>query len=134
MGNKNHLTLYIDNDLTNLAKSSGLNLSSEFEEWIRIRLNQSFTDTPKDDTDFEIAKHQAEIQRLKSTAEIQREQMDKEKEEVMVIDGVIDNEKDVTMKVFPETKWEDIAVKRTHGVQFLFKQKFNKLLNPLEAQ
>jgi len=127
------LHLSIDPSLMELAKASGMNLSKEFEEWIKIRLGNINEDKPIVNIDLEIAKYRAEIQKLQNQAELAKEQEYKEQEEIMVIDGIIDNE--LTLKK-PEQKIEDLVLSdiRIHGAQFLFKQKFNKMLNPLEAK
>jgi hypothetical protein len=134
---KGMLHLSIETDLIELAKQSGLNLSKEFEEWIKIRLGNIEEDKPTINVDLEIAKHQAEIQKLKNQAEIIKTQEMKGQEEIMVIDQQIAN-----MEEFREGKeWKDFindsrygVESRIHGIQFLFQKKFNKVLNPLEAQ
>jgi post-segregation antitoxin (ccd killing protein) len=131
---KSTLHLTIETNLIEQAKLSDLNLSAEFEEWIKIRLGNINEDKPLINTDLEIAKHMAEIQKLKNQAEIQEEQKSQEQEEVMVIDGIIDNELSTTKKDHPETTWDTIIEDRIHGVQFLFQKKFHKQLNPLESK
>lgn len=134
MGGKNHLTLYIDTELRELAKASDLNLSAEFEEWVKTRLNQSYIDEPVVNVDLEIARYRAEIMKLENKKEMQNQQISREKDEIMILDGVIDNAREMTKMNHPETTWESIADGRMRGVQFLFKQKFKRMLNPLEAK
>ena len=142
---KAQLTLYIDTNIKESAKASGLNLSAEFEEWLRIRLGNINEDRPKIDVDLEIAKHQAEIQKLKSQAELIKEEEFKIKEQEMVLDNIIDNMKKEritkTQKYPVILEWKDFInnknygiESRIHGIQFLFKQRFNKIINPLEAK
>ena len=125
---KTHLTLYIDNDLIVLAKSSGINLSQEFEQWIRIRMNQTADNEVKEDTELLIAKYRAEIIKLESQAERNKEIQGQKDYELKVLDDMIDN-----MKQFNENL-ADIAEVRIHGLQFLFKRKFGMDLNPFEAK
>jgi hypothetical protein len=124
------LHLSIDPDLVNMAKASGMNLSGEFEEWIKIRLNQSNDNQllQNQDTDKEIIKLQAEISKLQSKKEIEKEQSIQGSEEIMIIDDALEN-----MKAFKES-FEDPEDLRIHGLQFLFKKKFHKELNPLQAR
>jgi hypothetical protein len=133
------LHLSINPTLKKLAKQSGLNLSKEFEEWVKIRLGNIEEDKPIVNTELEIAKHQSEIQKhqseiqkLKSQAEFVKTEEMKAKEEVMVLDNMIDNE----LKTFKSKAitWEEIVNEKIHGIQFLFQRKFNKTLNPLQAK
>jgi hypothetical protein len=142
---KNHLTLYIRNDIKELAKNSGLNLSKEFEEWIKIRLGKMDEIKNDIDIDLEVAKHHAEIVKLQSQKELQTKQDFKDKEEDMVLDNIIDDmEKERTTKTDKYRiilEWKDFinheiygVDSHIHGIQFLFKKKFNKDLNPSEAK
>lgn len=123
---KSHLTLYIDNELKALAKASNINLSNEFENFLRFRLKQDIKQESIIDTELEIAKHKQAIDKLLTQKELQQTQEMKEKEEIMVIDHIIDNEIQFTSK-------EELPSKRANGLQFLFKQKFNKYLAQEEA-
>lgn len=136
------LHLSVDQDIKKLAKESGLNLSKEFEEWLKIRLGQIEVDKPVVNIDLEIAKHQSEIQKLQSQAMLKTELDLKGKEESMIVDGIIDdmiNEpkgekyKGKTLKDLFKDKEYGIDSK-IHGIQFLFQKKFKKVLNPLEAR
>jgi hypothetical protein len=136
------LQLYINSDLKKLAKKSGLNLSKEFEEWIKIRLGQIEVDKPVVNIDLEIAKHQSEIQKLQSQVILKSELELKGKEESLVVDSVIDDMingpkgekyKGKTLKDLFKDKEYGIDSK-IHGIQFLFQKKFKKVLNPLEAR
>lgn len=128
MTNKNHLTLYIDNELINIAKSINMNLSQEFEEWIRIRLNQNIEDKPIIDIELERAKLKAQLIQLDNIQEQDKLKIDKQKEEIMIIDNMIDNmieyKEDLT----------NITDTRLQGLKFLYKKKFNKDINILEAK
>jgi hypothetical protein len=129
MSNKNHLTLYIDNKLVNLAKVSNMNISNEFEQWLKVRLGQIHNDNePIIDADLEIAKHEAEILKLRTKKEVKQDLEIKAKEEIMVIDNQIDN----LLEFHEDLK--NITEERIHGLQYLFQKKFNKVLNPLQAK
>lgn len=124
---KSTLHLTIDPELVNIAKDSGINLSSEFEEFIRFRLKQNI-DTPEVlDIDLEKAKHIQALKVLETKAELQARQEMKDKEELMLIDHIIDNEME------GGTKPPEIAEKRGRGTAFLFKQRFNKTISTQEA-
>lgn len=125
---KNHLTLYIDTDIVSLAKSSGLNLSSEFEEWIKIRLGKMDEIKPDIDVDLEIARHKAEILKLESVNELKKEKLEAETAEKVSLDRMIDN-----MIEFKDDM-SNISEPRINGVQFIFKRRYNKVLNPMEAK
>lgn len=123
------MTLYIDNDLVTLAKSSNMNLSAEFEEWIKIRLGKMGDETKKVcDPENEILRMRAEIQKLESQKELYLKEQNKEKEINMVLDGYIDN-----MIEFKEDLTNP-SDSRTHGVQFLMQKKFHQIIGPLEAK
>lgn len=127
--------LSIHSELLDIAKNMpNFNISKEFEEWIRIRLNQM--PEPKDgqlvqDYDLEIAKFRSEIQKLENKREIRQTEEMKVKEKVMVIDGIIDNE---AQYIDANAKWEDIIDKRIHGLQYLFKNKFNEKIEVKDAR
>jgi hypothetical protein len=127
------LHLSIEPEIIELAKSSGLNLSKEFEEWLRIRLNQFHNEKPTVDIDLEVAKHHAEIVKLQSQKELSLKHESQDKEELMVIDEAIDNEIKFA-KDKNNMDWDKLIEERTHGIQFLFRKKFNKELNPLQAK
>jgi hypothetical protein len=134
MSEKKTLHLYINSELVDLAKNSNLNLSAEFEEWIRIRLGNINEDKPVVDIDLEIAKYRSEILKLQNQAELDKQFENKEQEEIMVLDGIIDNERDTIKKNHPDKTWDEIAEERINGVIFLFSKKFNKPLNRMEAK
>jgi hypothetical protein len=129
---KQTLHLSIDNNLVDIAKSMNINLSAEFEQWIRIRLNQNdIIDDKNDiiiDKDKEIAVHMSEIKKLQSQKELQKEVEERKSEESMIIDQQIDN-----MKLFNEDLTNP-SIERIHGMQFLFRKKFNKELNSLQSK
>lgn len=137
MPGKNHLTLYIDSDLVSIAKSSGLNLSQEFEQWIKIRMNKIESESPIIDKQLEIAKHKSEIQKLESMVEQDKQIEMKQKEETMIVDNMIDNiiEIEMEMDMNKGKKLIDLITDaKVSGIQFLFKKKFNKNLTPVEAK
>lgn len=125
---KPRLNLTIDADLLEIAKSADINLSAEFEEWLKIRLGQSFKEVENVDYDKEYARLQLELQKLESKKELKQKEEQKDKEQLMVLDHAIDNERET-----PETKLEDIPLKRAPGIKYLFKQKFNINLSDSEA-
>lgn len=127
---KSNLTLSIDTNLLVLARNSNINLSKEFEEWVKIRLNQplDFEDGENIiDYDKRYAELKLELQKLelKKEAEKDKEAKDKEKEEL--IDHIIDNELEVTEAI-------NIPEKRYIGLQFLYNKRFNINLNEQEAK
>jgi hypothetical protein len=129
---KAQLTLYLDSDLKALAKAKfPRGLSKEFEEWIRIRLEQPIDikdGMPIQDYALEIAKHQSEIQKLRTEAENKKEFEATQTEENMVVDNMIDN-----MIEYKEDL-NNIIEQRIHGLQFLIQRKFHKSLNPLQTK
>jgi len=132
---KGVLHLSIEPELIELAKNSGLNLSQEFEEWIKIRLYKTDAGIKQEDIDLKIAKYRQEIELLQSKQELQKTKEMLQQEQVMVIDGIIDNEINsakLTGKKIDD--WEIIADKRSNGLQYLFKKRFNKILTLIEAK
>lgn len=125
---KAQLTLYIDSDLKALAKIRfPKELSSKFEEWLKLMLDQ--TDSIAiENPDKEIIRLQAEIQKIKSQAELNREKNDIEEQQKMIMDGMINNMKEYNEDL---TNPDD---NRTHGLVFLFKKKLNININPLKAK
>ena len=127
---KAKLNLSIDTDLLELAKNSTLNLSQEFEEWVKIRLiNKSSIDIINVDYDLEKAKLLQELALLESKEEISKRQELKEKEEVMILKSFIDNIKE--FDTLP-LKDDDLRTK-ANGLIFLFKQKLNKVIRTDQA-
>lgn len=123
------LHLSIEPSLIELAKSSGLNLSSEFESWIKIRVgNMDNEVNNKEDTEILIAKHRAEIQRLQSQAEQEKEKANEVSAEINTLDYNIDD-----MVKFKEN-FDNPEDSRIHAIQFLFKKRYNKTLSILEAK
>lgn len=139
---KNHLTLYIDTELIDLAKATGMNISAEFNEWMKIRMNklEENKEEPKD-VDMLIAEHRAEIMKLQSQAEIKAMQSEKDKEINIIISDVVDN-------ILKEKKdgdaegqgqlvgmtWPQIITYRSTGLMFLVKKRMNKILTLTEAE
>lgn len=139
---KNHLTLYIDTELIDLAKATGMNISAEFNEWMKIRMNklEENKKEPKD-VDMLIAEHRAEIMKLQSQAEIKAMQSEKDKEINIIISDVVDN-------ILKEKKdgdaegqgqlvgmtWPQIITYRSTGLMFLVKKRMNKILTLTEAE
>ena len=121
---KANVTLYIDNDLKDLARKSGLLLSSEFEEWLRTRLNIQTNNNKVKDYDLEVSKLQLQIKNLQSAQELTKERDDETKVQNDVVDSIIDN-----MIEFNDDL-NDIKDNRINGLQFLFKKKLNIILTP----
>jgi len=126
---KGFLHLSIDTELLALAKSSKLNLSGEFEEWVRIRLNQNLDQEPLIDHDLEIAKHRQQIAKHESKKAIIKTAEMKEKEKIMVVDNMIDNHLELS-----NDKPEHVPEKRFKGLMFLFDKKFRIKLSDQEAK
>lgn len=125
---KTQLHLSIDSNLHELAKNSNLNLSAEFEEWVRVRLvRHTEIETENIDYGLEKAKLIQELALLESKEELALKQESKEKEEKMIIDNIIEN-----MKEFKQFSDEDIKT-RARGLVFLFKKKLNKIITLEQA-
>lgn len=136
---KVHINLSLDSDIYELSKTMNLNLSEEFEQWIRIRMNQYNKDEEqaKVNTELEIAKHIAEIKKLQTQAEMEKEQKDKEDRETKFIDYTIDNINSIELSIESnkgKSIEELIDDSKIHGIQFIFKKKFNKTLDYLQAK
>jgi post-segregation antitoxin (ccd killing protein) len=125
---KCHLTLYIDTDLVSLAKSSNMNISQEFEEWIKLRLGQTNEMKPVIDIDEEIAKHQVEIQKLKNQAELDKKMENIDEMKMATLDRIIDN------MIEGKNDLLNPDDTRIHGIQFLFQKKYKELINALDAK
>lgn len=130
MANKVPLHLTIDADLLDYAKKmkgETINsLSEEFEEWLKIRINQDIKTDETFDYDKEYTRIQMELKKLESKKEMKNNQEMKDKEKLAVIDLTIDNE-------IKYTKPEEIANKRFVGLKYLFNQKFNEKLTDIQA-
>lgn len=125
---KGKLNLSIDVDLLELAKNSDLNLSQEFEEWVKVRLNQPISDEFEEiDLDKEKARLMLEMRKLESKAELQKRQEEKEDLKLKTIDHAIDNS-------LKHMKPEEIPESRKDGVVYLFKSRHRTEINPLEAK
>lgn len=122
------LHLSIEPELVNIAKSSNMNLSKEFEEWIRIRLNQTEDNKPIIDIQLEKAKLKAQLLQLDNQEALNKQEVDKQTIEDNSLDTIIDN-----MKQFNED-FINISDIRIHGVQFIMKKRYNKVLNSLESK
>ena len=128
---KSQLHLSIDSDLKELAKNSNLNLSQEFEEWVRIRLQRNIAEDIKyTDYPLEKAKLIQEIALLESREELSKREELKEKEETMILKSFLDN-----IKEFDNLPLnDDNLTKRTTGLIFIFKQRLNKIITTEQAQ
>lgn len=126
-----HLTLYIPSDLKKIAKASGLNLSQEFTEFMRIRLNQMPIETESIDYEKKAAMLKQELSICENKIKAQEEIKDKmdsiDSEKNLVIDHAIDNQ-------LMYDKAQDIAEKRFVGIKYLWKQKFNENITDDEAK
>lgn len=132
MSNKSHLTLYVDNEVKNLAKSSNFNLSQEFEDWLRVRLNMKNKEVLEnniEDADKLIAEYRMKIEKLQSAKELDKELEMQKSEQKQVIYFQIDN-----MIENNEPLQEPFEPLRIKGIQFIFKKKFNIIMNTLEAR
>ena len=128
---KGRLSLTVDHELVELAKNSNINLSAEFEEWIRIRLNKHMEeDNEIVDYALERAKLQQQISLLASKEELAKNQEHKDKEELMILDGYVEN----ILEFEPNGIKEDELIKRSHGLVFLFKSKLNKVISIDQAK
>ena len=127
---KSLLHLSIDTGILELAKNSGINLSGEFEEWIKVRLRMDDESMPKESIDNEIIKYQQEIQKLRSMSEIVQSKEMVEREKLMVIDNTIDNR----MKYKKEgERISKIPKERAKGLMFMLKKKYNDRMTEDDA-
>jgi len=130
-----------------MAKSSGFNLSREFEEWLKIRLNKMDKEESnnEEDADLIIARYRAEIMKLESQKQKKVNEDMQKKEEDMVIDGAIDNlieyynkrkhgEKDGNLRPGRAFEWNEQILSKATGIVFLFKKKFDKRLDIQDAK
>ena len=127
---KGRLSLTVDSELVELAKNSNLNLSAEFEEWVRIRLQQNIAkDIEHTDYPLEKAKLIQQISLLESREALSQRQGLKDKEEKMILDNFISNIKEFDILPLNDN---DLGL-RVRGLIFLYKQKINKKITTEEA-
>lgn len=122
------LHLSIDSDLREWAKISGMNLSAEFEEWIRIKrgMNMSDIENNKVDYDKEYTRLQMELRELESKKELAARQSDLQERKNLQIDRAIDQ----CLKDFPI---DQVAEQRKHGIVYIWKSAFNENITEDEA-
>lgn len=129
---KVHLNLSIEKEIHDLAKTSNFNLSEEFEDWLRVRLNMKNKDILEqngEDPDKLIAEYRMKIQKLQSVKEMKKEEDMKKTEQEQIMDFQIEN-----MIKNNEPLEEPFDPLRIRGIQFVFKKKFNIIMNTLEAR
>ncbi|GAG71883.1 unnamed protein product [marine sediment metagenome] len=127
---KAKLNLSIDTDLLELAKNSDLNLSAEFEDWVKIRLvRHHLNNGDVVDYGVERAKLKQELALLESKEELAKKQEFKMKEEQMIIDDVINNVKEFHPKGISVQE----LTNRSHGLIYLLKRKLRKSVTEKEA-
>lgn len=137
---KRTLCLYVESELIELAKSMGINMSEEFGDWMKIRMNKmdESNSNQTEDPDLIIAQHRAEIMKLESKKEQMAAQSEKEKELDMIIKDVVDNivkEKEAGDNPhYIDQTWQQIIAYRSPGLQFLVKKRMNKILTLNEAE
>ena len=127
---KRQLNLYIDDELIELAKTNPNidSISKEFNEWLKFRVGQmSEPENVNVDYDKEVARLRQEISKLESKKAIKKTDEMKDKEKIMVVDHIIDNQLEYDKPdVLPE--------KRFKGLMFLFDKKFRIKLSDQEAK
>lgn len=128
---KAQLHLSIDLDLHQAAKNSNLNLSAEFEEFLKFRLKQASNINISDvDYDLEIAKHKQEIESLLRKKSVKTSDQEQLKELNAMLDRAIDN----SAKFLKEGETvKDIPHLRAQGITYLYKQKYKKEISNKEA-
>lgn len=128
-----HLTLYIPSELKRLAKASGLNLSAEFTEWIKIRLNQMPIENESIDYEKKAAALKQELSicenKIKAQEEVKNKIEQLENEKAEVLNGIIDRNNALT---FPQKPIE--LLEKTSGIKYFWKQKFNEVISDEEAK
>ena len=113
------LHLSIDPNIVSLAKASNINLSNEFEQWLKIRLNQQDI-KPQVDIELEKAKLKAELDRLNT---LETEGREKKDEETLINDAVD--------HILNTEGYDDSN--RIHGVQWIIKKRFGKTITEEQA-
>lgn len=127
---KSQLHLSVETDLLELAKNMGINLSNEFENWIKIRVNQKEATNTKEELDLEIAKHKEAILMLENQNS-EKERLEKQfKEEDSTISNIADNEIANKNK---DMKWKQVIAIRASGIMAIWRRRFNKYLTMSQA-
>ncbi len=126
---KGRLSLTVDNNLVELAKNSGLNLSAEFEEWVKIRLGKQIEQIREvKDFNLEKAKLLQDLALLESQEELAKKEENKQKEEEMIINSYIENVKEFLPQ--DDDDWN----KRYDGLVFIMKRKLKKDITREQAK
>lgn len=128
---KTHIDLSIDSDIYQIAKTLRINLSSEFEQWIRIRTNTYEEKPDVQNIDIEIAKRQTEIEDLKRKDEMMKSKLQHDIDEKESISKVIENM--INGHADKEVNWNTHIQMAAPGLQLLFKRRFNKYLTFKES-
>lgn len=128
---KSQAHLSIDTELLLLAKSLKINLSSEFEQWIRIRVNALDEKIETKDLGLEIAKHKEAIIEIEKTLETKESIEQQQKEENISLNKVIDNMIDSHDE--KGIDWNTHIQMSASGVQLLYKRRFNRYITFKEA-
>lgn len=135
------LHLSIEPEILELAKASGLNLSNEFEQWIRIRMNKSFKEDNKAiDLDIERAKALQRIKDIDAMAQARQNESNKEQLEIQALDEYIDYLKEKDKSINDGSKHEKHITNEEderlnlHGIVFLYKHKFNQNITMEQAK
>lgn len=117
---KPSLHITISPELIDIAKNSNINLSQEFEQWLKIRLSQSTAVVV--DYNLEISKRQEEIEILKAKSQLQDKVKSKEDQRTRLIDSIINGQSNI------------ILSERWKGLQGILRDRMNEILTDEEAR
>jgi len=149
---KAKLNLSIDTDLLDLAKNftdsnnEKLNLSQEFEEWVKIRIQKNINmEVERVDYDFEKAKLRQDLALLESKQELFNREELKEKEEEMIINQIVNNLKNTkkekedylfqTENIRKKVRIkEDDIIEKANAIVYIFKKKLDKKITVEKAK
>lgn len=125
---KSLLHLSINSKLLQMAKNSGLNLSAEFEEFIRFRVGQDIKQESIIDPDIEIAKFKQQISKLETQKKIKNDLKIQQEEINKTLDHAIDT------AIKEKRNYNEILDSRSRGVAFILTRKLNNKITEEQAR
>ena len=126
---KVHLNISLENDVYEIAKNMNINLSNEFERWIKIRLGQR-EETKEEDLTLEIAKHKEAIATIEAKSIEQNRMKELNAKEDLMIEQIVNN---MINDKNEDSLWKDIINLRALGLQTIWARRFNKRLTTPQA-
>lgn len=127
---KCHINLSMERDVYELAKAFNINLSKEFEEWIKIRANSDI-ETKEENFDIQLAKHKEAILYIEKRKQIQNESVNRLNEENEVVNMIV--KRLIENHIEQNLNWKDDIRMHGSGLQAIYKRRFNKLISINEA-